>query len=252
LQAAGSPGLRAFLGASATNQPTWTFDNFNVTNIASSAIAQDTFTRSVASGWGTANTGGAYTAAQGTTSGSTSVNGSGGTISLVTAATGRGFYLPSVSVLNSDSLVDVSTSLVPVGGTFGQVGYITARRVAANTEYRVRLRILPNKSVHLSFVKVVGNTTEVQVGSDVVVSGLTDAAGTVFRLRFDVTGTSPTTLRAKAWAASGAEPASWQLTATDSEAALQAAGSPGLRAYLGGSATNTPTWLFDNFTVTSL
>ena len=67
-----------------------------------------------------------------------------------------------------------------------------------------------------------------------------------------MTGTSPTTLQAKAWLAGAAEPTSWQLTATDSEAALQSAGNPGLRAYLGGSATNKPSWAFDNFTVTAL
>ncbi len=339
LQVAGSPGLRAYLGGSATNQPSWLFDNFTVTNLSaggnlppvaaftgdctdlscsfdgsgssdadgsigsyswdfgdgspvgagvsvghtfagpgpytvtltvtddksatdatsqafdvsvSAVVASDSFGRSVASGWASADVGGAYAASQGVSSGSTAVGFGAGVISLSASPSGRGFYLPGVSVLNSDSVVDVSTNPAPAGGTYGQVAYITARRVSATTEYRVRLRFLPNGAVHLSFVKTVGNTTEVVVGSEVTVSGLTDVAGRVFRLRFDVSGASPTTLQAKVWLAGDAEPAGWQLSATDGQAALQVAGSPGLRAYLGGSATNQPAWLFDNFTVTQL
>jgi PKD repeat protein len=221
---------------------------FHVTAATTSVVASDTFSRTVASGWGSADVGGAYAVATGASSGVVSVNGSAGSIKLTASPSGRGFYLPGVSVLDSDSLVDVSSSVVPAGGTYGQVGYVTARRVSANTEYRVRLRLLPNKTVHLSFVKTVGNTTEVMIGSDVRVAALTDAAGEVFHLRFDVTGSSPTTLQAKVWTGAS-EPAGWQLTATDGQAALQVAGNPGLRSYLGASASNTPIFLFDNYKV---
>ncbi|HEY3834026.1 MAG TPA: PKD domain-containing protein [Acidimicrobiia bacterium] len=340
LQAAGSPGVRVFLGASSTSQPLWLFDNLTVTDLgtvnqppvasftgsctqlacnfngggssdpnsggsitsyswdfgdgsptasgstashsysaansytvtltvtdsegdtaatsqgfnvsASTVVAQDFFGRSVSSGWGSADMGGAYAAATGASTGAAAVGFGSGVINLTVAPSGRGFYLPSVSVLNSDSVIDVSTNPAPAGGTYGQVAYITARRVNANTEYRVRLRFLPNDSVHLSFVKTVGNTTEVVIGKEITVAGLTDAASAAFRLRFDVTGTNPTTLKAKVWTTRATEPANWQLTATDSQAALQTAGNPGLRAFLGASATNQPAWLFDNFTVTQL
>ena len=46
------------------------------------------------------------------------------------------------------------------------------------------------------------------------------------------------------------EPAAWNLTATDTTAALQNPGAVGLYTYLSGSATNLPfTVSYDNFRV---
>ena len=101
-------------------------------------------------------------------------------------------------------------------------------------------------------MKVVGTTTEVAVGSEIAVAGVPYVAGVPIRFRFDVTGTFPSTLQAKVWVAGSPEPAAWSLTATDAEAALQAAGSPGVRVFLGGGSTSIPTWSFDNLSVTSL
>ncbi|HEY1741431.1 MAG TPA: PKD domain-containing protein, partial [Acidimicrobiia bacterium] len=216
-------------GQGATNSTMQTFD---VTAANPAVLASDTFTRTVPSGWGSADTGGAYSAATGASSGSTSVGSGVGTINLTASPSGRGYYLPSVSVLDSDSVVDVGTSVAPAGGTWGQVGYITARRISANTEYRARLRFVPGGGVKLSFVKTVGNTTEVSVGNEVNVPGLSYVAGQMYTVRFDVSGTNPTTLQAKAWVAGTTEPSTWTLTATDSEPTLQVAGNPGLRTYL--------------------
>ncbi len=205
---------------------------FNVTSLSPALVASDAFTRSVASGWGAADVGGAYAAAQG--GGVSSVDGAAGTLKITaTTGAGGGQYLPSVSVLNADALVDVSTSLAPVGGAWGQVSYLTLRRVAPNAEYRVRLRFVPGGGVKLSFVKTVGSNAEVAIGGEVTVAGLSYVAGGAYSLRFDVSGTNPTTLQARVWVAGTAEPGSWNLTATDSEAVLQAAGSPGVRVFLG-------------------
>jgi len=62
-----------------------------------------------------------------------------------------------------------------------------------------------------------------------------------------VTGTAPTTLRAKVWVAGQAEPGAWQLTGTDATAAMQVPGGIGIALYLGGSSTITPvTATFDD------
>jgi PKD repeat protein len=75
-------------------------------------------------------------------------------------------------------------------------------------------------------------------------------AGQFHRVRFEVTGTNPTQLRMKVWAVGSPEPAAWLLTATDSTAVVQAAGSPGFNTYLSGSATNSPVVTsIDNLTV---
>ena len=113
--------------------------------------------RTVSSGWGSADTRWRVRGGVGRDERLDPVGFGAGVISLTATPSGKGFYLPSVSVLNTDSLVDVSTSAAPAGGTFGQVAYITARRVNANTEYRVRLRFVPGGAVKLSFVKTVGN-----------------------------------------------------------------------------------------------
>jgi hypothetical protein len=44
----------------------------------------------------------------------------------------------------------------------------------------------------------------------------------------------------KVWSGSSAEPAAWQVTATDNGASLQVPGSVGLMAYMSRSVTNGP------------
>ena len=79
------------------------------------------------------------------------------------------------------------------------------------------------------------------------VAGAELRAGTKLSLRLQVTGTSPTTIRAKVWADGTTEPATWQLSTTDSTAALQVPGSIGLHSYLSGSSTNVPSYVsFDD------
>jgi hypothetical protein len=85
------------------------------------------------------------------------------------------------------------------------------------------------------------------------VPGLTYTPGSFIWLRAQFSGTSPTTIRIRAWADGSPEPATWQYTATNSAAALQAAGAVGLRGYISGAATNTPILLtFDDFRATSI
>jgi hypothetical protein len=68
-------------------------------------------------------------------------------------------------------------------------------------------------------------------------------------IRVQVFGTSPTTVRARVWPAGTTEPTTWQLSATDSTAGLQVAGSPALRSYISGSATGTTLTRFSAFAV---
>ena len=75
----------------------------------------------------------------------------------------------------------------------------------------------------------------------------------MIRVRAQVSGTSPTTIRIRAWADGSPEPGTWAYTVTNSVAELQAPGGVGLRAYIGGTTTNAPVLVtFDNFLVTSI
>jgi len=81
------------------------------------------------------------------------------------------------------------------------------------------------------------------------VPGLTYAVGDVLNVRLEVSGNSPTTVRAKVWKQGTTEPAAWQRTASDATAGLQAAGAIGVAPYLSSSANNAPiTVRLDNLT----
>ena len=85
-----------------------------------------------------------------------------------------------------------------------------------------------------------------------VLPGVTYAAGDTVNLRILVTGTNPTTVSAMAWTGTTAKPATWQLTATDTTAAMQTAGSVGVIGRLAGWATTpTATISVDSFVATT-
>jgi hypothetical protein len=66
-----------------------------------------------------------------------------------------------------------------------------------------------------------------------------------------VRGTAPTTLGAMIWRASGAEPTTWQLQATDSTTALQASGLLTIKSAVSSTSTVATTRLrYDDYRVT--
>ena len=202
-----------------------------VTSAGAQPLARDTFARTVANGWGSADVGGAW-GKTGTAS-SFSVGGGSGAMTLaagkqVTATLG------GVSSTGTDLTFQLSADKL----TAGYYVTVTGRRTAAAGEYRAKIKITSPGSVTLALTRFVGGTeTTIKGGT---VSGLTYTAGMPLRVRLQVFGTSPTTVRAKVWPASGSEPSAWQQSVTDSTAGLQEAGSIALTTYLTGSATNGP------------
>jgi len=125
---------------------------------------------------------------------------------------------------------------------------VVARQVAANTDYRVRVRYMADGSVRLAIVSRSGTATDTLIGAETLVSGLTAAPGTALRVRFQATGSAPTTLQAKVWTPSVAEPAAWQKSVTDSTAALQGSGTVWLAVTVSASNTGVPlTATFANY-----
>ncbi len=112
------------------------------------------------------------------------------------------------------------------------------------SDYEARVWV---KSTGLVQLQLLQGSTALQ---SVNLASPTVGAGTQLKIRVQVFGTSPTTVRAKVWAATGTEPTAWQASATDSTAALQAAGFTGLRTYVSATASDIPvTTRFDNFAV---
>ncbi|TDD75386.1 PKD domain-containing protein [Actinomadura rubrisoli] len=200
----------------------------------SGTLAADAFGRTVSGGWGNADTGGAWSR-----NGSGGVLSVGGTGQIELGAPGNsgGGYLNGVSSTGTDLTF---TAALDKEGT-GNGVYLSAigRRVGSEGDYRARLRLRPSGVVSLKLSRLASGNTETDIVAEQAVEGLTYEPGKRLHARLQVTGTSPTTLKAKVWADGAAEPA-WQLTGTDATAGLQAAGSIGVWTYLAGNTTNAP------------
>jgi PKD repeat protein len=204
------------------------------------AFALDTFSRTVSGGWGTAETGGAWTTSPTSVF---AVTGTAGTLTLAAPSAGPSAYLAAVSRSSSDTYVTVTTDKAATGG--GIYANVIGRRIVGQGDYRVKVRLQSTGAVGVTLTYVNGAGAETTLKAETTVAGLTYTAGTRLRIRLQVTGTSPTTVQAKVWLATGVEPAGWTATVTDATAAMQAAGGLGVAAYLSGSATNAPvveTW----------
>ncbi|MBC3761667.1 PKD domain-containing protein [Quadrisphaera oryzae] len=195
------------------------------------ALAADSFSRTVSSGWGSADTGGAWTAP----SGSSSVDGSAGRLVMGKPGVTTGASLAGVSSSDTDLLAVVSLDKAATGG--GTYVSLVGRRTTAG-DYRAKVKVGADGAVTLSLTRTSGST-ETSLRA-VVLNGVTIGAGQKLAVRVQVVGTGTTSLSAKAWAAGSAEPTSWAVSATDTTAELQGAGSIGVIGYLSGSATNAP------------
>jgi PKD repeat protein len=213
--------------------------NVSPSNGVVTLFASDTFNRTVANGLGTADLGGAWTR----------VGGVAANLSVTPGA--ASFLMPSPSVQDSAYLGAVSNNSTETDTTFtdtkvstGTAGvyvYVDGRRVGTNNEYDARIRLTPTGGVAVELTKYAGSATATAIGSEVTLPGVTYTPGTLLNVRFQVSGTSPTTLKVKVWPATSAQPSAWTISTTDNSASLQTAGAVGLTTYLSGSTTNAPT-----------
>jgi PKD repeat protein len=223
----------------ATNATTQT-----VTTTAGTApFAQDTFTRTVTNGLGTADTGGPWTVS-GSASNYSVASGTG-RLRIATAGSGNYAHLGSVSSSATDIYLELATDK-PASGS-GLYLSVVGRRIAASGEYRAKAHLTSTGAVSLSLVRTTASGAETTIQSGITIAGLNYVVGDRLAMRLQVTGTGTTTIRAKVWEVGTAEPATWQRSVTDTTAALQAAGNVGLMTYLSSTANNAPiTVLVDN------
>jgi PKD repeat protein len=204
------------------------------------AFAADAFSRTVSGGLGTADAGGAWTTSG--TAGDFAVAGGTATISSPTGSN-RFAYLGSVSSSDTDVTATIGLTRPTASSLYaGLVG----RRIGTSS-YGARIVVSSTGTAQLQLQR---NTDTVLKSAEL--SGLTVGSGDRIQLRLEVTGTSPTTIRTKAWKVGTPEPAAWQVTTTDSTAGLQAAGSIGLYSYLSSTGRPTPIVVtFDDLTATT-
>ena len=204
--------------------------------VAAAKLAQDGFGRTVVNGFGNADMGGNWSVSGGNAN--FAVNNGGAKIS-----TAKGVQLSAVlgavSSTSTDTQVKVSLDKLADGGGF--FATVVGRRVSGAGDYFAKIWISRSGALTLDLKSKVGGS-ETTLRS-ITVPGLTYTAGMQLQVRFQVTGTSPTVLRAKVWNTAGAEPADWLASASDATSGLQSVGSVGLITYLSGSATNGPVTL---------
>ncbi len=209
-------------------------------------VAQDSFSRNQAPGWGTAEIGGGYTHLWGATaSNDFSVNGSAGELNLNSAGVAREALLNQVSVLDSTAEYTFSVDKIPSANSYIR---ILTRQMGTSTSYRAVLQV-SSAGVVEAYVDRLANGSWGRVSNNQAL-GLQLAANTDYQFKVQTMGTNPTTISLKVWESGSSEPANWQHVATDSTPALQNPGGVGIRVNLSGGVSNTPIQVtFDDFEV---
>lgn len=204
-------------------------------------LATDTFTRTVTGGWGSADTGQVWTALAATSG--MSVNGTEAVNTHTSAERIVAGKLGITPALNLDVTAVWSLDVIPTGGVAGP--RLFARYVDATNDYHAR--ILAAADTGAITVGLYRGDAAVITAS--VSTGVSLTAGTKIRSRVQALGSSPTTIKAKVWLDGATEP-DWQITGTDSTAAMQVAAVPGIRIGLAGGTATPLTSRIDSFVAT--
>ncbi len=223
-------------GTTTTRSQTW---SYTTAPAGAAPLAADGFGRTITAGWGNAETGGPWTLVGGNTR--------------FTIADGTGNHVIEAGRTVSSALGTVASTSTDLQTTMsldrlsGEVYATVSGRLIGAADYGARIKVLSTGAVQLhlerSATLLVGGT----------VAGLTAAPGQKLRIRLQVDGTAPTTLRAKVWANGAPEPAAWQFTTTDNTAGLQAAGGIRLQSYVSAAVTGGPmTVRWDDFAVSAI
>lgn len=195
--------------------------------------AQDTFSRTSSSGWGTADSGQLWSGyGVGGSVLSTDFTIAGGKASQSVPATAgyRTAWLPSLSVRDCRvRLSGVSLPFTDVTGGSVEPGNILLRAQSITQYYMARVEITTAEAVLCKLYNPAGT----QLAS-ATVPGLTHSASQTLEVLAEITGN---TLSMKVWATSAAEPSGWHVTATDDSLALP--GGVGVRTGVAGGNTNT-------------
>lgn len=194
-------------------------------------LLSDAFDRETTRGWGTADTGGAWSVEWGTPRLSTAD--SFGKIAMTGPGSSTSVSSSVMESTSTESLLDMAFDAMPSGNG----AYVTYRaRSNASGAYEAEIRLAPGGTVSMTVSKTVAGTRTV-LGAGVLEG--TYEVGQPLHLRMVVDGAESTTLRAKLWTGDG-EPEAWQVDTVDDDAALSEPGSLGFRTYMSASGGQDP------------
>ncbi|MFI7072044.1 hypothetical protein [Micromonospora sediminicola] len=192
---------------------------------------QDAFGRTASNGWGTADSGQAWTVAT-NAPGNFSVSGGVALMSHPSVNVLRRIVLDT-SLVDVEQMFDVATPALLTGAAL-VTGAVARHSLAGPDYYWLRVEFKAGTTeVMLKISRVVGGTFT-DVGVLDPVPGLAYAAGVPLRVRASVVGNR---LAMKVWTASGTEPAGWHLQAVDD--AITGPGQTGIQSWLVSGNTNT-------------
>lgn len=198
---------------------------------------QDTFSRTVAEGWGTSTSGDAWTASSPR---STSVRDGAAAITLTPGTSAE-------QAIRSTSLTDavLGATVWPEKPTTTGNGSTVSLALRSDGKFSYQARVGFGKTgVNLWISRFDGGSgREAVLRSVKPISSL--AAGTRVNVEFSVTGSSPVQLRARIWTQGSTKPA-WQAVYDDTSAQrISRAGYPAIASYLSGSSPSSTVRLDD-------
>ncbi|NIJ10630.1 hypothetical protein FHU38_000974 [Saccharomonospora amisosensis] len=211
-----------------------------VTVTACASAIADTFTRTVTSGWGTADSGQTWTTSGGSAT-DFSTSGTTGDITLTTVSVAR-WALLGLDLTNVDLTATVSPSAVATGDWI--TTSLIARRADASNYLSAQVEFKHTGNIGIGLYAIVGGTVTFLSGAEIG----TYSAGAQFGVRMQVDGD---TIRAKLWPAASTEPTAWTVSSTGADAF--ASGDTGIRAALNPANTNiNPVVSWDDLTAPSM
>ncbi|MBX3029583.1 MAG: right-handed parallel beta-helix repeat-containing protein [Chloroflexi bacterium] len=185
-------------------------------------VVRDTFSRAIAQGWASPETGGRYRYPGGTDG--LSVAGGQG-VARLAAGTSRVVAMPQVDLRDLDLRFRFSLDRLPTGKPV----FITAAlRRTGGQEYRARVRVARDGSLRVAVLRVRGRVLQ-PIGSEVAVQGVRVTSGRTFWLRTRVRGTQPTAIDVRIWRDGRPQPARWTVRRMDRRSAITRGGSVAIR-----------------------
>jgi hypothetical protein len=218
-------------------------DSFTVSS-SSPIAAADSYQRTVSGGWGTADVGGPWSILDNAANWSVS---SGRGTTVVAAGGQERAVLAGVSAQNVDVLARISVPLC-TGSGMNCISYVVGRYAGGSTPTYYRVGAAEGGGRNTVYIRAQRNdNTNLAADTD---TGIPAADGIDLWLRVEYLGVDPTTILARVWKVGTAEPATWQLSATDANGAEQGAGSVGVR--LRNEDHDAHTFTFSSYTATVL
>lgn len=214
--------------------------------MAEQLIASDSFERTVADGWGSADLGGAWDIAGGNLA-NTDVAGGEGLLLLPSgASTSRTIHLPATPV--RDSLAEVTYTLTGTPDASSTYAGLEAR-VSGTTKYRA---MVWHRSDGTTWLITQEHPENANLG--VLTTGIPNwTSGSKWHMKMETTGTDTVTVKAKVWLDGSAEPATWQLSHTDTPAdSRTGAGASGIYGNRNSNGTTDFTLAYDDYRLTDL